>query len=79
MVAILSATYLYSRDIIILNPLSTWFMTEILLSNLAFHGRVFLFDFFQYFITETSTWSYILKPLSISYLFSLYIRLVVIL
>ena len=78
MIAILPVTCLHSRDTIILN-LSTWFITEILLSNLAFYGRVFLFDFFQYFITETSAWSYILKPLSISYLFFLYIRLVVIL
>ena len=29
-------------------------MIEIFLLNLVFYGRVLLFDFFQYFTTETS-------------------------
>ena len=42
MIAILSAIYYYHRNIIIPNSLSTWsFITEILLSNLAFYSEVF--------------------------------------
>jgi len=47
MIAILSTTYSYDSNMIIPNSLSTWsFITEILLSNLAFYSEVLLIDLF---------------------------------
>jgi len=62
MIAIYSVTYPHNKDVIILNLSSIWsFIIEILLSYSVFYSKISLFDLFQYLITETSTWNYVLN------------------